>query len=79
LYRKNGLTDVALLAEGFNLPARKSDRYSGRDTQVPHRNFAMNGSRQKATRMHILQEIPSIKIVHNLPRDSKFRLEVIKN
>src|ERR1700692_2835782 len=53
IVRKNGLTNVALLAEGFNFHACESDRYSGRDTHMPHGNLVMSGFCQKATCMHV--------------------------
>src|SRR6266849_2507477 len=51
--RKNRLTNVALLAEGFDFPACQGDRYSARDTHVPHGNFVMSGFGQKATCTHV--------------------------
>src|SRR6266481_1202157 len=51
--RKNGLTNVALLAKGFDFLACESDRYSRRDTHVPHGNFVMSGFCQKATCLHV--------------------------
>ena len=41
--RKNGLTNMAPLAKGFDFLACESDCYSRRDTHVPHGNFVMSG------------------------------------
>src|SRR6202171_4072179 len=51
--RKNGLTNMALLAKGFDFLACESDCYSRRDTHVPHGNFVMSGFCQKATCLHV--------------------------
>src|SRR6202162_3954918 len=51
--RKNGLTNMALLAKGFDFLACESDRYSRRDTQVPYGNFVMSGFCHKATCLHV--------------------------
>jgi hypothetical protein len=51
--RKNGLTNVALLAKGFNFIACESDGSSWRHAEMPHSDFIVRGLGQKAAPMHV--------------------------